>query len=233
MRKTIAVIAWLLAPAAAGCYGSAPPRPAQIPLPPPAAGASIDVSSVVRTEMEQVQKQASSCPAGQPEGSAACTITRYEVAEPITRTITTASYNGAPISYGQFRILTDPHYDAKLGQLADLSRTCRRANIPRYAGMALMLGSLLGPALVDETAGKVIFWGGLGGGLAAYALGYVALGGRQCNAARALYHELDMSEEAAWSAVRGADRAAEMRSLADDFNARMRGPTASRGLRMR
>src|SRR5204862_7510293 len=115
-------------------YGAAPPRPVK-PAPPALSDeVPLEVSSVTRTEIENVQKEARSCPAGQ-EGSSACTITRYEVAEPVTRTITTASYGGERLSYGQFRVMTDPQYDAKLGQLEELSHVCRRANIPRYAGM--------------------------------------------------------------------------------------------------
>ena len=56
-------------------------------------------------------KKAWTCPAGHAEGSPACTSTTYEVAEPVTRTETAATYGAEPISYGQFKILTDPDYE--------------------------------------------------------------------------------------------------------------------------
>lgn len=214
---------------AAACYGAAPPRPTRLDLPPLADDAQLVVHSETKTEIERVEKQASTCPAGHAEGSQQCTITRYTVAEPVTRTTTRASYGGTPVSYGQFKILTDAKYDAKLSTLADLSHRCRRANVPRYVGMALTLGGLIAMPLSGGNRGVLLgAYGAIAGGGVAYGFGYFAYGGRQCNEARALYHDLDMSDEATWDSVQGADYATEMATLADQFNATRRTASAMR-----
>ncbi|MBE7450637.1 MAG: hypothetical protein HS111_17570 [Kofleriaceae bacterium] len=221
-----------IAALAAGCYGAAPPRPARIPLPELSSAATIDVHSQTRTTVENRMKEAWSCPAGHAEGSPACTRTTYEVAEPVTRTETTATYGAERISYGQFKVLTDPDYDAKLVRLDELRARCKGANVPRYVGMGLMLGGAAG--WIFSAYGKVFAQVGtvaLVGGGASYAFGYYGYGGKTCNQARALYRDLDVSEEAGWSSVYGADTAAEMKRLADEFNDRgaRRGRTESLG----
>jgi hypothetical protein len=203
----------------AACYGAAPPQPPRVPLPELADGAEIGVHSETKTEIEHVSRQATTCPAGVSEGNPACTVTRYTVAEPVTRTHTTASYGDQPISYAQFKVITDPHWNEKLAELDDLSHKCTRANVPRYVGMGLMLGGLITGAIVGGTAGQGILWGGLGGGAASYTLGYVAFGGRQCVEARDLYNEVNLSDAMSWNSVEGADYAVEMKTLAEQFNA--------------
>lgn len=201
------------------CYGAAPPKPARIPLPPPVEGGQIAVYSEDRTAFETVQKQASTCPQGHTEGSPACTVTRYTVKEPVTRTHTTATYADQPISYAQFRVMTDPHYDQKLARLDDLSHKCKRANVPRYAGMGAFLAGLVAGPIVGGTTGQVIFWGGLAGGTTSYALGYFAFGGRDCNEARAIYRDVEVGDAIGTHTVTGADLAVEMQELAVRFNA--------------
>jgi len=223
--KTFVLLSLLLT-TTIGCYGAAPPRPVHVALPMMSDGVEIDVRSETKTTIETVQKQASTCPSGHAEGSPACTITRYTAAEPITRTKTQASYGGERISYGQFLVMTDPQYATKLDRLSELSHVCQRANIPRYAGMALMLGGLIAGSIVKDTAGAAILYGGLGAGSASYALGYLAFGGRQCNEARGLYRELDMRERSTWDSVQGGDYATDMQVLAEQFNARLRGRTS-------
>lgn len=203
------------------CYGAAPPRPARIPLPELSDEAVIDVHSETTTTIEQRQKESWSCPAGHAEGSPACTRTTYEVAEPVTRTETTATYGAEPISYGQFKVLTDPAYEQKLAQLDDMRRRCSGANVPRYVGMGLALGGLAAIVVSGNTKPVgLIGWGALAGGGVSYAFGYYGYGGRTCNEARALYHQLELSEEAEWTSAWGADTAREMKLLADQFNAR-------------
>ena len=230
--KTLSVIVPALL-VTIGCYGAAPPRPMNVSLPTLSDGSEIRVRSVTKTTIERVQKQASTCPAGHAEGSPACTITRYEASEPVTRTTTTASYGGEPITYGQFKVMTDPQYDKKLERLADLSHACKRANIPRYAGMGLMLGGLITGIAVGDTAGKAILYSGLGAGAASYTLGLFAFGGRQCNQARTIYNEVDMREESTWTSLQGRDYATEMQALADQFNSRVGGRTATRSMKIR
>jgi hypothetical protein len=221
----------------AACYGAAPPRPVHVPLPPLAAGAEIDVHSESRTTIENVPHSASTCPSGKSEGDPSCTVTKYVVAEPVTRTTTTATYGTEPITYAQFKVLTDPHWDTKLGDLDDLAHKCQRANIPRYAGLGLMLGGLVAGLVVGGATGNAgaeqgVIYGGLGLGAGSYALGYFAFGGRQCVEAQQLYNTMDMSQAIGWNSVEGDDYATEMKALAEQFNAVHRnGPTAALGMR--
>jgi hypothetical protein len=77
-----------------------------------------------------------------------------------------------------------------------------------------------------------VMYGGAGLGAASYALGYFAFGGRQCNEARSLFNELDMSAAVGWNTVEGEDYAVQMKSLAEQFNATHRnGPTAHLDMR--
>ena len=216
----------------AGCYGAAPPRPATIPLPAISDDAEIAVHSEEHTTIEHVQKQASTCPAGKSEGDQSCSVTHYSVAEPVTRTISTASYGGQPISYAQLRVMTDPNRDAKLATLDHLSHVCTRANIPRYVGLGLMVSSAI---LISVSGNKgpigIAGWGALGGGIGSYTLGYVSFGGRQCNEASSLYNDIDVSGQVSWHEVIGEDYASEMQTMAASFNA-SRGRHAS-AMRMR
>jgi hypothetical protein len=214
---------------ATACYGAAPPKPPRIPLPPVSDDAELVVSSETKTEIEDVSRQSSTCPAGHAEGSPQCTIHRYTVAEPVTRTRTQATYAGEPITYGQFRVLTDADYDRKLSRLDELSHGCQRANIPRYIGIGLLVGGLIAiPASKGNDIVLASGYAALAGGGLSYGLGYFSFGGRKCNEARRLYTELDMSEEATWESVQGRDFATEMATLAEQFNARSRPASAMR-----
>ncbi|MDB4954797.1 MAG: hypothetical protein JWO36_2366 [Myxococcales bacterium] len=223
-------VAMFLSLSLAACYGSAPPRPPRVPLPDLQAGAEIDVFSESKTTYEPVQKQSSTCPAGKSEGDPSCLVTKYEVTEPVTRTTSRASYAASPITYGQLKVMTDPHYDEKLATLEDLSHKCQRANTPRYVGIGMFaLGLIGGPiaARADATVGGITMYGGLIGGAVAYSLGYFAFGGRDCNRARSLSNEVDMTAAMTWDSVNGADYATEMQTLAQQFNATHRnGPSA-------
>jgi len=206
------------------CYGAAPGKPPQIPLPPIADGAEIYVRSETKTTIEQVPHESWSCPAGHGQGDPACTRTTYTQAEPVTRTTTTATYGDQPISYGQFVAMTDAKRPDKLVELDDLSHKCKRANVPRYIGIASMLGGLAAGLLVgnlahDAGTGQAIAYVGIGAGAASYTLGFFAFGGAQCVAARNLYNHLDLTRENAWTSVQGKDYADEMKEAAAQFNA--------------
>lgn len=203
----------------AACYGASPPHPVHVTLPALAEGAELDVHSETKTTMESVSKKAYDCPAGHNPGDQACRETTYSVVEPVSRTTSSASYGAEPVTYAQFKVMTDPRYDAKLTRLADLSQACKRANVPRYAGMGLLLGGVITGALVGGVTGQRIMWGGAGLGIGSYALGYFAFGGRACNEARAIYNDVDVSAALSWNTVEGADYATEMKSLAEQFNA--------------
>ena len=219
-RRARSLAAVMIVPLVA-CYGSAPPRPAAIPLPPLVDGATIDVESRDVTTIEQVQKEARTCPPAHPED---CVTTTYSEAEPVTRTHTTATYAGQPINYAQFKVLTDPHHDEKLVELEHLSHVCRRANVPRYLGLAGVIGGIvlfqLGEGRQDPNTGLAVLGGGvLAAGIASYATGYFSFGGRECTQARAIYNEVNVEDEQGWTQVTGAEYAHEMKALADEFNA--------------
>jgi len=218
--KSVALVPALFLTA---CYGAAPPKPPVIPLPPPQEGAEILVHTDSKTTMENVEKQASTCPAGKAEGDPSCTVTRYNVTEPVTRTFSAASYGDTPINYAQFKVMTDPHYQEKVDAVGDLGHKCQRANTPRYIGLAMLgVGLLVGPIVAAEgggTVGTVMTYGGLIGGGVAYGAGYFAFGGRDCNEARAIYNSIDYAAAQGWNTVEGADVATEMQALAGQFNA--------------
>jgi len=202
------------------CYGSAPPPPTKIPLPPVVEGATIEVQSEDKTTMEEVERQAKTCPTTGDPGN--CAVTKYTETVPVTRTYSTASYGGRPINYAQLRVLGDAEYDAKVARLAELSHVCRRANIPRYLGLAGLVGGAIvanigasgdNPNRVVEVAGFVA----IAGGIAAYATGYYAFGGRDCVEAATLHDEIELGRKQ-WETVTGADYAAEMKELARKFN---------------
>jgi hypothetical protein len=229
---TRTTVAALLFTSLAACYGAAPPRPAHIPLPDLAPDAEVLVHTESKTTMEHVQKQSSTCPQGHAEGDPACVVTHYDVVEPVTRTTSTASYNGAPINYAQFKVITDPKYDTKLSELAHLSHLCTRANVPRYVGMGLAIGGLITIAVSgNKGPAGLAGWGALGAGGVSYGVGYWAYGGKKCNEAAALYHSIDFAAMTSWDTVGGADYAAEMKELADQFNAAHGGHSASLEMR--
>ena len=211
-------------PLLAACYGAAPPKPARIPLPEPVEGAELFVQSEERTAFENVSRESQTCPQGHANGSPACVVTRYTVKEPVTRTYSTATYADQPISYAQFRVMTDAQYDHKLSRLEDLSHKCQRANVPRYVGLGLMVAGLIAAPIVgkatDSTgASQGTLWGGLGGGAASYALGYFAFGGRDCNEARGIYNDVNVAGDVGTTTVIGGQVAVEMQELAARFNA--------------
>ena len=217
--KSVALLPALLF---TGCYGAAPPKPPVIPLPPAQEGAQILVQTDSKTTYENVEKQATSCPQGKAEGDPSCTVTRYNVTEPVTRTYSAATYGDQPINYAQFKVMTDPHYQEKVAAVADLGHKCQRANTPRYVGLAMLgVGLLVGPIVAAEgggSVGTVMTYGGLLGGGVAYGAGYFAFGGRDCNQARAIYNSIDYAAAEGWNTVEGADVATEMQALASQFN---------------
>jgi hypothetical protein len=217
MKPTVAAI---LSTTLIACYGAAPPKPPVVPLPAIETGAQIHVQSESNTQMESVQHQARTCAS---DGTG-CVVTNYDTTEPVTRTHSTATYNEQPITYAQFNVMTDPKWNDKLTSLDDLSTKCHRANYPRYAGIALIAVGIVGGLIAGAAGGGAgaedgLIYGGAGLGLASYALGYLAFGGRDCVEARALYNEMNMTNAMQENVVEGADTAAEMKTLSEQFNA--------------
>jgi hypothetical protein len=219
----------------AGCYGAAPPRPPQIPLPPIVDGVELAVQSDTKTTIEQVPHTAWSCPNGSIHHDSSCIRHDYTEAEPVTRTKTTAKYGDDPVSIAQFVVMTDDKRPAKLAELDGLSHRCTRANIPRYAGIAALVGGLVAGIAVakgtgDDTLGQSIMYAGAGIGLASYGLGYFAFGGADCVRARHLYETLDVSRDVTTMSIQGAKSADGMKILAEKFNA-VHGRHAKLGMR--
>lgn len=219
--RLVTSLATALSLSLAACYGAAPPPPIKVPLPPQSGGELLDVHTESKTTIENVQHHSSTCPQGHSEGDPACVVTTYTVAEPVTRTHSTAALDGKPVSLAQFRVLTDAEYDHKLARLDELTHHCHRANTPRYAGMALVLGGLVAFGLAGKlgTAAVAVGYAGIGGGLTSYAFGYWGYGGKQCNEANALYRQINYGAEEG-DVASGADAAREMADLAAQFNAR-------------
>lgn len=222
LPRTFATLLLALSPSLVACYGAAPPRPRAIALPAFAEDATIDVHSETRTQIEQVQRQSSTCPQGKAEGDPSCVVTKYTVAEPVSRTHSSATLDGAPLSYAQLKVLGDPARGARLARLDDLAHRCTRANVPRYVGLGLMLGGVLGSWIASSAAPgatSAVLWGGAATGATSYAVGYFAYGGRQCNEARAMYDDLELGHATGWLDVEGVAYAEEMQRLAAQFNA--------------
>lgn len=200
------------------CYGGAPPKYKGIPLPELEPGAEITVRTRTTTTMENVRKKSYSCPAGHAQGSPQCVVTYYDEREPVTRTSSTAYYGAKPISYGQFKMMTNANLDRDVAHLESLSRACRRADIPRWAGIGLLAGGVILPAVVKNDTGRTLSGVSFLGGLGSYSLGYLFFGGRDCVRARRLHQELDVSRLGDMRTVSGSARAHEMQVLADRFN---------------
>ena len=205
------------------CYGSAPPHPAPVALPTFSDEAVMNVHTKQRTMMETHNAEERTCPAdAKDEKDPKCTVTTREVTRPVTRVFTTATLGTDDINYAQFRVLTDPAYTQKVARLDRLSASCRHADTPRWIGTAMMLGGLvttLVGAGIKEPAVTVTGGGTMAGGIGAVVLGYTKFNGSDCNRARDLYDEVDLAAESRWAEAEGAERAAEMKILAAQFNA--------------
>lgn len=208
---------------AAGCYGSAPPRPETVALPQVAAGSELRVTSESTTRLENVQKQSETCPQGHTSGSQACVKTTYTVKEPVTRTVTTATHGDSPLSFAQFQVLTDHDYEDNVAVLEDHSEACQEANVPRWIGTGLAIGGIVAYGIgASRSSGALATVGliGLGGGAASYTAGYFAFGGKRCVQAARLYREINYARDKDVMSVNGSLRAEEMKSLSDQFNER-------------
>jgi hypothetical protein len=206
---------------AAGCYGAAPPRPSPIELPDAPPGTELTVTAEEITTMEEVPKEAKSCPPGA-MADRDCTFTTWTETEPVTRTHVTTTLGETALNFAQFIVLTDPEHDAKLKRLETLSHRCQRANKPRWIGTGLAIAGLVVMGIgagAESTAVSVTGDLMAVAGIASFAAGYYAFGGKDCNRARDLYLELDYTAEEQMTTVYGPTLAAEMQELAEKFNA--------------
>lgn len=219
MNPNIVLPYWLLPlTATVACYSATPPRPTTIVLPALSETATLATTSKSVFENEEVAKQASHCPAGTLAGDASCTITRYSETQRVKHLKTSATYDGAPITYAQFKVLTDPDYNSKLVTLERARSRCNGGSLPRWAGIGLAVAGLIVASSSDQTT-KAIGFAGMGAGLATYTYGYIRYAG-PCNQANELYYQLDFSQDIDRNVVDGSDRAREMQALTEQFNAR-------------
>ena len=181
----------------------------------------ISVDSNVVFENEQVAKKASHCPQGVSSTAASCTVTHYSETQSVQRVKTTATYGGAPITYAQFKVLTDPTYDAKLAQLEQARSRCSGGSLPRWVGIGLMVASLVVTSSSEQTT-RLVRSVSMTAGLATYAFGYFRYA-TPCNQANDLFNQVNFSQDVGRNVIDGDEAAREMRVLTDRFNARRAG----------
>ena len=229
MNRNIVLACWVLPlTATVACYAATPPRPTTVALPALLDAATITTHSKVVFENQAVAKQASHCPQGASVGAAGCTVTHYSETERVKQTKTTASYGDTPITYAQFKVLTDPDYNAKLVALERARSRCNGGSLPRWAGIGLAVAGLIVASSSDRTT-KILGFAGMGAGAATYTFGYIRYAG-PCNQANDLYYQVDFSQDIDRRVVEGDDRAHEMQALSEQFNARRTGaPVAAAG----
>lgn len=99
-------------------------------------------------------------------------------------------YGGEPVTYTQYRAIVDPQWNATLDRYESLYKKCRRANIPKYAAIGMIVGGLAfglyGHAIVgedNEGLSRGIMYGAMGAGALTYFSGWAFFGGRACNEA--------------------------------------------------
>ena len=222
MNRNSMLRCWLLPlTATVACYSATPPRPTTIVLPALSDSGILATTSKSVVENEEVAKQASHCPAGTLAGAASCTVTRYTETQRVKHMKTTATYDGAPITYAQFKVLTDPDYNSKIVMLERARSRCNGGSLPRWAGIGLAVAGLIVASSSDQTT-KAIGFAGMGAGLATYTYGYIRYAG-PCNQANDLYYQLDFSQDIDRNVVDGDAKAREMRELTEQFNARRTG----------
>jgi hypothetical protein len=140
------------------------------------------------------------------------------------------SYNGEPKTYTEYRAIVDPNWNATLDRHEELVKRCKRARIPKYIGIPLIVVGMLG----GQAIGKAMFGENenaqgatvgviAGTGALTWFSGYLFFGGRACNEAEAMWSGRDPWLEYAESTPPDfADTSKELRKLTNDFNAKVR-----------
>ena len=161
---------------ATACYGMPPPV-VPVALPMLSDEATLKVQTVSRTAIEDHSTQQRTCPANvTDQNSPQCLVTTRQVQVPVTHVEITATYGPEVISYAQFRLLTDVHYQDKVARLNELRGYCRYSTFPQQAGAVLLFGGLITGlvGLTDSAVNYVDYvgWGSVAVGLASAFLGY-------------------------------------------------------------
>lgn len=207
----------------AGCYGSAPPPPPEVAVK-VIPGEQVTVEAHSEDAIEKQEKKSYTCPQGHVPGSQACLVTTYWEDVPVVHWEAEATYADNKLSLAEFVALTDPKWNENMTKLNDYRDSCQGANVPRYIGIALLLGGLVGmgvgAALKDKDTGAAVVYGSIGaigGGLGSYTLGYFAFGGNKCSPATQIYNSIPSTKE---TKVHTKGEVDEMKKAAKEFNAR-------------
>jgi hypothetical protein len=176
--------------------------------------------------MEERSKRLDTCPQGVGPGHPRCFVTTTTETVPVTRLWSTATYGPDRLTLAQLVVLSDPNkWKQRIEAINDHREACEHANVPRWLGTGLLAGGLgltvVGAKVSDPGMESGLRVGGiaaLGLGIASYIAGYVAFGGARCNTAQHMTDSLPSTTE---TRMQGREYAEGMRSLADDFNARV------------
>jgi hypothetical protein len=215
----------LIAAASLGCYGAAPGPLPRVTLPDPRPS-HLQVDTDVQRRTRTVQRESVTCPSGHSPGSPSCVVTTYADTEAFTTAVSQVRTPQAVLNHAQFKILTDPDWNQKVEQYDSLSSACQQANVPRWIGTGLAVAGTLALSWGYQGQSTSLVYGGLAGvgaGMTSYALGYFSFGGRSCEPARVMFHELNLSREQQMLEVLGQEAAEEMKARAESYNARMEG----------
>ncbi len=215
--------------ALAGCYGAPPPEVPETAGPPvveraPGERIVVDVRREAGTTTRE--DKAYTCPQGHVPGSPRCLVTTRQREVPIVRTTASARYGGRELTLAELDALTRPSlreaWRAEKVHFEERRATCQSAQIPRWAGIVLTVGGLVvaGVGAARKTSElTVVGAAGVGGGIFAYALGYVAFGGSACSEADARRAALAMPDG---KQAEGEAAVRSMQGTADSFNANAR-----------
>lgn len=216
---------WLL-PAlvlSAGCYGSAPPPAPKVSVQ-VVPGETITVEASAEEAIEKQEKKSYTCPQGHVPGSPQCLVTTYWEDTPVIHYQGEASYASNTLTLAELAALTDPKWNENLEKLEAYRDACQGANVPRWIGLSLLIGGLVGmgvgAALEDKDTGKAVVYGGIGAigvGIGSYTLGYFAFGGNKCSPASQIYNSIPSTKE---TKVYTKSEVEAMKKAAKDFNSR-------------
>lgn len=201
-----ALVLSLCAVVAGGCYGKAKPPVTPAELPPLVDGQELEVDVGSSEEWDV-------------SGSTVRSYKNYRIEG--------MSYGDEHLTYNQVRTLTDPTWKKQLERHADLVRSCRRANIPRYIGYASVVagiglqtyGSFVMGDYIEYQ--QVAAFGLMGFGALSYLTGYGLLGGRKCSEANELADKLrlDLADE---KSIYSDALIGEIAPILIDFNKKQR-----------
>ena len=211
----------LICIAATACYGNPPPRIPRPDVPQVVPGAALDVESHDEDEMRPVTSRDRVCVGSD------CSTVSVTHREHVSVKHASATYAGAPLTFGQAQALGDPTYLDDYDHMTKLADSCRRAAVPKYAGDILGTAGMLlvinGSGTTGDTNVPMTVAGSaaIAAGIAAYALGMFALGGQDCAPATEIFERRRSQWRAAGDRDVEDSNADELEAVVKQFNARM------------